>query len=172
MTRHRSHAKSLFRCATHSRSVGTVALLLTLGATAQAEQQSPEKVYAGRANNLEQLPAGWVDDHPVELVVSFNLDSPPNSPESNAFLRKWYESISGLPYDVKLAVKRLVAPAPYTYAVSLTFTNWAAYREYETSDDFLRYYYAEWKPKVHEADEQVYILDRAATRADHGGAKD
>jgi hypothetical protein len=138
-------------------------LVMTLIASdmAAAEIKTPEAVYAGRPSNLEQLPAGWVSDRPIELVVSFNLTSEPNSAEANAFLRNWYQSISALPYDVDLEMKRFLAPATYTYAASLRFNNWAEYREYETSDDFLRYYYEQWKPLVASAEERVYVLEPA-----------
>lgn len=135
------------------------AMFCVASLTVQAEQKSPEDVYAGRPSNLAQLPTGWVTDSPIELVVSFNLKTAPNSPESNAFLQTWYEELSSLPYDVDLEVKRLVSPAEYTYAVSLTFNNWEEYREYETSEDFLAYYYAHWKSQVGEAEERVFILD-------------
>jgi hypothetical protein len=141
--------------------LGFSAFFCVTSLTAQAEQKSPEEVYAGRPNNLEQLPTGWVTGSPIELVVFFNLKSAPNSPESISFLQTWYDSISSLPYDVELEVKRFVAPAEYTYAVSLTFNNWEEYREYESSEDFLAYYYAHWKSRVSEAEERVFILDTA-----------
>lgn len=135
-------------------------IALTASTMVAAEIKTPEAVYAGRPSNLEQLPAGWVSNSPVELVVSFNLASEPNSDEANAFLRNWYESISALPYDVDLEMKRVLAPATFTYSASLRFNNWAEFREYETSDDFLRYYYEQWKPQVTGAEERVFILDR------------
>lgn len=140
-------------------ALGLSSVLLFTCLAADAEQKSPEDVYAGRPNNLEKLPVGWVTDSPVELVVSFNLESAPNSAEANLFLQTWYQSISSLPYDVDLQIKRIVSPGEYTYAVSLTFNNWEEYREYESSDDFLAYYYSHWKPRVKEAQESVFILD-------------
>lgn len=128
-----------------------------------AEQKSPEEVYAGRPNNLEQLPAGWITQNPIELVVSFNLKSAPNSPESNSFLQTWYKTISDLPHDIDLKVQRPVSPSGFTYAVSLTFNNWEEYREYESSEAFLAYYYEYWKPLVDDAEERVFILDSAAS---------
>jgi hypothetical protein len=140
-------------------SVLMLMIALTTTGVAVAEIKTPEAVYEGRPSNLEELPAGWVSHSPIELVVYFNLQSEPNSEEANAFLRNWYESISALPYDVDLEMKRVLSPAGYSYGASLRFNNWAEFREYETSDDFLRYYYEQWKPQVTEAEEHVFVLD-------------
>ena len=141
-----------------SSTVLAILLLLNAGSV-QASQKSPEEVYEGRPNNLEILPEGAIRAKPIRLVVSFNLEYEPNSPEAEQFLRTWHESISALPDRVDLEVQRQVSPDQFAYAVSLTFNNWEEYRTYESRPEFLEYYYEHWKPHVTEAEERVYILE-------------
>jgi hypothetical protein len=142
-----------------------LAIFLSLAANAvQASQKSPEEVYEGRPNNLALLPDGAIRTKPIRLVVSFNLEYAPNSPEADQFLDTWYESISALPDDVELEVHRQVSPALFTYAVSLTFNNWEEYRTYESRPEFLAYYYEHWKPHVTGAEERLYILNSLTRR--------
>lgn len=135
------------------------AFLMLAGSSAQASGKSPEEVYDGRPNNLHILPEGAIRTNAINLVVSFNLDVEPNSPEAEAFLKTWYDTISALPDDVDLKVTRMVSPNQFQYAVSLTFNNWEEYRVYEARPEFLQYYYDHWKPHVTKAEERVYLLD-------------
>ena len=136
-----------------------VAVALATTSGANAEVKTPEQVYGARPNNLRQLPDGWATEKPIQLVVSFNLSSPPNSPEANAFLENWYRSIKALPDKVELGLYRQMAPDRFSYAVTLTFDNWHDFRTYEGSEAFLKYYREHWKPNVTEAEERVYVLD-------------
>jgi len=138
----------------------TLGLLTAISAgDGHASQKTPEEVYEGRPNNLDILPEGAVTTSPIRLVVSFNLEYAPNSPEAEAFLRTWYESITALPDDVDLEIQRQVSPSAFQYAVSLTFNNWEEYRTYESRPEFLQYYYDHWKPHVTGAEERAYLLN-------------
>lgn len=152
-TFYHKHRSTIFACA----AVSTV--LLTFGSSAQASGKSPEDVYEGRSNNLDILPDGAINTAPIRLVVSFSLDHAPNSPEAQAFLKTWYDSITALPDDVDLQIHTQVAPGAFQYAVSLTFNNWEEYRVYESRPEFLEYYYEHWKPHVTKAEERVYLLN-------------
>ena len=147
------------RSATLLASLALAALLSATSMPVQASQKSPEEVYEGRPNNLDILPEGAIRERPIRLVVSFNIEHAPNSPEAEQFLRTWYESITALPDRVTLELQRQVSPAKFAYAVSLTFNNWEEYRTYESRPEFLDYYYEHWKPYVTEAEERVYILE-------------
>lgn len=133
--------------------------LLLAGHSAQASNKSPEEVYEGRPNNLDSLPEGAIRNTPINLVVSFNLEYAPTSPEADAFLKTWHDTISALPDDVDLQIYRQVAPSAFQFAVSLTFNNWEEYRTYESRPEFLQYYYDHWKPHVTGAEERVYLLN-------------
>ena len=129
-----------------------------------AQQKTPEEVYSTRPSNLTQIPKGWMATNPIQLSVYFNLKSPPNSAQANEFLETWYRSIKALPDRVEIKLSRVVSPAKYAYAASLTFRNWEEYRAYETSAAFLKYYRENWKPEVTEAEEHLSVVDTVVSK--------
>jgi hypothetical protein len=136
------------------------------GAVAQTVK-TPEEVYATRPHNLSILPPDAITGRPLQLEVSFNLRHAPNSPEAEAFLKRWHDTISALPDNVSLKLYRMVSPAKYAYMVSLGFRNWQEYRTYESSEAFLAYYRAHWKPNVTEAEERLSVLETPITPPDN-----
>lgn len=146
------------------------ATLVTLaaGAAPAADAQSPavkspEETYQKYPNRLADLPPGWATTKPLRLMVCFNLKYPPNSPEADAFLKTMVQTITSLPYGVKVSVERPITPAKFTYCNSLHFKDWATNRAYESSAAFLKYYREQWKPAVTEASEQLAVIDDVAT---------
>ena len=135
--------------------------LLAAGALPAAEHRSPEEQYRGHPNRLADLPAGWATTRPIRLQVCFNLKYPPNSPEAEQFLKTMHDTITAMPFGVKVGVERVVSPAKYAYCNSLTFRDWQTNRAYETSDVFMKYYREQWKPAVTEASEQLSVIDEA-----------
>jgi hypothetical protein len=129
----------------------------------QAQTKSPEEVVGTRPNNLAQLPPGWVTSHPIRLLISFNLKSAPNSPQADAFMTTLRQALVGSPGKPKLEVYRQITPPRFSYVASLTFKDWPAYQAHETSEAFLAYYRASWKPEVTEAEEQLSVLDEATS---------
>jgi hypothetical protein len=124
--------------------------------------RSPQEVLQGRPNQLAAIPPHWEVENPVQLQVLFNLKAPVNSPEANAFLDQYVKFERGLPYKVDIIVLRVVAPARFSYAARLSFTNWHDYRVYEQSAAFRKYYYDVWKPHVLDAEELFTLTDLKA----------
>lgn len=151
-----THRFTAFAC------LASAVFLVLAGSSAQASNKSPEEVYETRPNNLDILPEGAITTDPINLVVSFSLNYPPHGPEAEAFLKTWHDSITALPDDVDLQIRRQVAPSAFQYAVSLTFNNWEEYRTYESRPEFLQYYYDHWKPHVTKAEERLYLLTDSA----------
>ena len=142
-----------------------IVVLAAIGlSAAAADIKSPQEQFKSYPNRLADIPSHWTTSNPIRLQVLFNLKYPPNSPEADQFLRTWYRSINAMPYGVELRMERLVFPAKYSYAASLTFKNWQVNRAYETSEVFLKYYREQWKPAVTEAEEQMTVLDRNAAK--------
>lgn len=127
----------------------------------QSPPKSPEEQFRNYPNRLADLPPGWATTRPIRLQVCFNLKYPPNSPEAERFLKTMHDTISAMPFGVKVGVERVVTPAKYAYCNSLTFRDWQANRAYETSEVFLKYYREQWKPAVTEASEQLSVIDEA-----------
>jgi hypothetical protein len=140
-------------------------VVFAAGALRAAEPQSPikspEEQFKAYPNRLADIPSGWATTRPIRLQVCFNLKYPPNSPEANQFLKTMHDTISAMPFGVKVRVERVVTPAKYAYCNSLTFRDWQANRAYETSEVFLKYYREQWKPAVTEASEQLSVIDEA-----------
>ena len=67
-------------------------------------------------------------------------------------------------FGVKPQMERVICSARFAYCGSLAYRNWRVNREYETSEVFLKYYRERWKPAVTEAEEQLTVLDKTATR--------
>jgi hypothetical protein len=122
------------------------------GALQAAEPQSPikspEEQFKAYPNRLADLPAGWATTRPIRL-------------QADQFLKTMHDTISAMPFGVKVRVERVVTPAKYAYCNSLTFRDWQANRAYETSEVFLKYYREQWKPAVTEASEQLSVIDEA-----------
>ena len=131
---------------------------------AHSQPVTPSDVFAKRPNNLDLLPETWITTHPIQLAISFNLKSPPNSATANAFLKTWRTSMQALPEKVELKLYRQVTPNRFQYTVTMTFQNWSDYMAHERSAAFLAYYREHWKPEVTEAEERMFVLDDESTR--------
>ena len=136
----------------------------TLSLPADAQTPTPAEVFAKRVNNLDLIPEGWITTRPIQLAVSFNLKSAPNSAAANAFLKRWHTTMQAMPEKVDLKLHRHVTPKQFQYTVTMTFKNWADYMSHEKSDAFMQYYRAYWKPEVTEAEERLSVIDDETTR--------
>jgi hypothetical protein len=141
--------------------LAVVPLLLSSGLLQAAEPRPPGEQFAGRPNRLADIPAGWATTRPLRLQICFNLKYPVNSPEADQFLETMQRTITAMPFGVKVRIERPITPEKFAYCGSLSFRDWRANREYETSDVFLKYYREQWKPAVTEATEQLLVLDEA-----------
>lgn len=139
-----------------------LAALLVHPVTAADEHNvavTPQEHYEGRDTFVTTLPDELLATKPLRLDIAFNTIHPANSPEADAFLKRWYETLSSYPQDVTLKVSKTILPADYAYVVSLTFKNWEAYRAHETRPEFLEYYYDDWRPNVPKWEERLTLLD-------------
>jgi hypothetical protein len=145
-------------------SLLAVALLVGSSiASAQAPSaKSPDEVFRSYPNRLADLPPGWVNSKPLRLEVCFNLKHAVNSPEANAFVKQLYQTITALPFGVQVRIERPITPVQYAYCASMFFRDWEHYRQYETSEGFLKFYREAWKPAVAAATENLSLLDDEA----------
>jgi len=147
------------------RHTTLIIALLTLAAGAiAADTSSPEKFLATRGNNLPSLPAGWIATKPVQLAISFNLNSPPNSAAANAFLKKLNDTLTTLPPKKDMKIYRQLAPNKFQYTFAMTFKTWDDFMIHEGGEAFLAFYRDHWKANVTEAEERIFVLDDESAR--------
>jgi hypothetical protein len=139
------------------------ALALSGSGVLAADIKSPEETYKGYPNRLADIPPGWVTSKPLRLHICFNLKHPVNSPDADVFLKTLYQTITAMPFGVKVRIERAINPVKFAYCASLEFKDWQTNRAYEHSEVFLKYYREVWKPAVTEASEQLLVLDDVAS---------
>jgi hypothetical protein len=151
------------------KRISLLAVSLVMAASIASGQvpseKSPEDVFRNYPNRLADFPPGWVTTKPLRLEVCFNLKYPVNSPEASAFITQLYLTITSLPYGVQVRLERPITPAQFGYCASMFFRDWRHYRQYETSDGFLKFYRETWKPAVTSATENLSVLDDESASA-------
>lgn len=149
------------------KNVCSALLLSTLALSAGAEQvkyKTPQEIFANSKSRVNDIPENWVTENQLINNVCFNLKYALNSKEADKFLDDLYTTISDMNFDLEVNVYRTLYPVKLDYCVMLTFENWNAYMKYETSEEFLSFYYEHWKDAVIKTEEQRIILDTRASK--------
>jgi len=125
---------------------------------------SPYELFSKRESRVNQIPKDWAVTNPIRVNVCFNLKHAINSDEANDFLDNLYATINGFDFDVTIQLFRTIYPVKLDYCATMTFPNWEAQREYETSDEFLSFYRERWKAVVTDTQEHWAVEDLHAGR--------